>query len=74
MGLFNKESKQMNIMLDEEDLKCLLRGGILTVNKNLRIALKDIGFMKIQDALISAEDGIDIGKSRDRESNDGKGW
>lgn len=66
MGLFAGEPRQMNIMLTEEDFTCLVRGGVLTVNSQLKIALQDIGFDRMYRAIKSAELGIDIQKPRDR--------
>ncbi len=68
MGLFVGEPRQMNIMLTEEDFKCLVRGGVLTVNSQLKLALEDIGFNRMFDVLNSAVSGIDIQKPRDREN------
>lgn len=74
MGLFSNEPREMNIMLDEEDFKCLVRGGVLKVNAHLKLALKDIGFDRMDSAIDSAPDGIELYKARDRETNDGKGY
>ncbi len=73
MGLFYKEQKQkqMNIMLTDEDFQCLVRGGTLTVNANLRLGLQDIGFDRMHMAIDSAEARIDVGKPRNRETNHG---
>lgn len=49
------------IMLDEECFKCLVRGGVVHAGK-IRIALSDIGFDRIYQAIESAEQGIDIYK------------
>jgi hypothetical protein len=46
------------IMLDQEDFTCLVRGGVLHVG-NLRIALKDIGFHVMDEAITKADNGID---------------
>ncbi len=51
----------VSIMLDEESFKCLVRGGIVYIGK-IRIALSDIGFDAMDDALGSAIEGIDIYK------------
>ena len=48
-------------MLDEEDFKCLVRGGVLHIG-NMKIALKDIGFDQMNKALELAMDGINIHK------------
>lgn len=74
MGLFSRVPREMNIMLTEEDFKCLVRGGVLVVNDHLKLALQDIGFDRMYKAIKSAELGIDISKPRDRETNDGKGY
>lgn len=74
MGLFTSEPKQMNLMLTEDDFKCLVRGGVLTINSHLNLALQDIGFELMHDAVELAENGIDIYKPRNRETNDGKGY
>lgn len=63
------ELKMQNVMLNEEDFKCLVRGGVLTVNKDLRIALQDIGFFAMNDAVISAMRGTDILVPRDKEND-----
>jgi hypothetical protein len=54
------------ISLDEEDFKCLVRGGVLTIKDEVIIILKDIGFFEMDKALDSAMDGKDIGKDRNR--------
>ena len=64
----------MDIMLTEDDFKCLVRGGVLRVNSHLKLALQDIGFDRMNAAIESAMDGNDIQKPRDRETNDGKGY
>jgi len=46
------------IMLDQEDFTCLVRGGVLHIG-NLRIALKDIGFHVMDEAITKADNGID---------------
>lgn len=74
MGLFSTEERQMAFMLDEEDFKCLVRGGILQLNSHIKLALQDIGFEKMENSIDSARDGIDIYKGRDRETNDGRGY
>ena len=58
-----KEQKQRetHIMLDEEDFKCLVRGGVLKVG-DLNLALRDIGFEEMNKALELAMDGINIHK------------
>ncbi len=60
----------MRISLDYEDFKCLVRGGILKVSKDdsiVLVKLQDIGFDKMDDAIFSADKGIDIGKGRTKE-------
>ncbi len=47
------------IMLDEECFKCLVRGGVVHSGK-IRIALSDIGFALMYDAIASAQVGLDI--------------
>lgn len=42
------------IMLDEECFRCLIRGGVVHSGK-IRIALSDIGFDRMYDAIESAE-------------------
>lgn len=73
MGLFANNSvtsaRNRDVMLTEEDFICLVRGGVLTVNSCLRIALQDIGFDRMYKAIKSAELGIDIQKPRDREND-----
>ena len=48
-------------MLDEECFRCLVRGGIVHIGK-IRIALQDIGFERMDEAITSADNGIDIYK------------
>ena len=74
MGLFGNDNRRMDIMLTEEDFRCLVRGGVLRVNDRLKIALQDIGFDRMDSAIQSARHGIELYKPRDRETNDGKGW
>jgi len=53
------------VMLDYEDFKCLVRGGILTIkNLNLDIALRDIGFHMMDEAITLADNKVDIYKNR----------
>lgn len=47
----------MTILLDYEDFKCLVRGGVLTFG-TLQIALRDIGFDLMDKAIESAKEGI----------------
>lgn len=54
-------NQDVSIMLDEECFKCLVRGGIVHVGK-IRIALADIGFYRMYQALESAERKIDTYK------------
>ena len=66
MGIFSKSQEDLlgidrYIMLDEEDFKCLVRGGVLHIG-NMKIALKDIGFDQMNKALELAMDGINIHK------------
>lgn len=46
------------IMLDEESFKCLVRGGVVHSGL-IRIALSDIGFDRMYEAIESAEEGKD---------------
>ncbi len=55
-----------HIMLDYEDFKCLVRGGILTVG-DVKIALKDIGFDKMDEAITLADNKVDIYKGHTKE-------
>lgn len=50
------------ISLDEEDFRCLIRGGVIKFDDRVSICLKDIGFDKMFDALDSAAEGIDTYK------------
>lgn len=54
------------IMLNYEDFKCLVRGGILTINNEQIIALQDVGFDKMYEAIESAEQGIDTYKGHEK--------
>jgi len=56
----DKEPKQ-HIMLDEEDFKCLVRGGVLQIG-NINLLLRDIGFEEMNKALELAMDGINTYK------------
>lgn len=51
----------MNISLDYEDFKCLVRGGVLIVGP-VKIVLKDIGFHMMDEAINLADSGVDIHK------------
>jgi hypothetical protein len=51
----------MNIRLDEEDFKCLVRGGVLKIG-DIHIILSDIGFDCMDYAISMAHDGIDTYK------------
>lgn len=58
----------MNIMLDEEDFKCLVRGGVISINKGgVKIALSDIGFDRMDIAIALAVEGVDIGKNHEKD-------
>ena len=46
------------IMLDEECFKCLVRGGVVHSGK-IRIALSDIGYERMLNAIDSAMQGND---------------
>jgi len=50
----------------EERFKCLVRGGVVHSGK-IRIALSDIGFDRIYQALESAERGIDTYKDHHKD-------
>jgi len=45
------------IMLDEECFRCLVRGGVVHSGK-IRIALSDIGYSVMYDAIADAQTGI----------------
>jgi hypothetical protein len=47
----------MNIMLNEEDFRCLVRGGIICVTGGIHIALQDIGFDRILLAVCQEQEG-----------------
>ena len=53
------------LMLDEEDFRCLVRGGVVEWD-NIKIALRDIGFSTMYKSLEDALDGVDIGKNHKR--------
>ena len=57
----------MNIMLDYEDFKCLVRGGIICISGGVKIALHDIGFEKMDEAITLAGQGVDIYKDHHKE-------
>lgn len=71
MSLFGGEPRRMDIMLTEADFYCLVRGGVLTVNDHLKIALQDIGFDRMDIAIDSARQGERIGEPRNREDDIG---
>ena len=57
------------VSLDEEDFRCLVRGGILKVDKgkySIHIILKDIGFGRMDKAIHDADMGIDIRKNHEK--------
>lgn len=54
------------LMLDEEDFKCLVRGGVLKVGNELNIALRDIGFEQMLNAIDKATLGEDTYKDRQK--------
>lgn len=63
--------KTSYISLQDEDFACLVRGGILTINNNrdgttVNIALKDIGFMQMNESLQLAMRGVDVYKAHQR--------
>lgn len=63
------ENVYTHISLDLEDFKCLTRGGILTVKKEkVRIILKDIGFYKMEEAIMEAADGKETYKEHIKEN------
>lgn len=62
--MFSNEQERY-LMLDEEDFKCLVRGGVLQWG-NIKLALKDIGFDRMHMAVMSAEAGIDLGIPHNR--------
>ena len=57
----------MNIMLDYEDFKCLVRGGIICISGGVKIALQDIGFDKMDEAITLADQGVDIYKDHHKD-------
>ena len=54
------------LKLVEKDFKCLVRGGVLHVEK-LRIILSDIGYAQMLNAIDSATQGHDIYKDHHKE-------
>ncbi len=50
------------ISLDEEDFKCLVRGGVIKFDDRVSICLKDIGFDKMDEAITLADNGVDTYK------------
>jgi hypothetical protein len=55
------------IKLDEEDFKCLVRGGVLKIGDNIEMILADIGFDQMHYSLNLAEKGIKhyVGHTKD---------
>lgn len=52
------EDQIQYLMLDENDFRCLVRGGVVHAG-NLRLALKDIGYIEMDEAIERASRGID---------------
>ncbi len=53
---------EIKIALNEEDFRCLVRGGVLTINdasQTVKILLNDIGFIAMTQAMHDAEGGVD---------------
>lgn len=48
-----------NISLDEEDFKCLVRGGVIKIGDRVKICLKDIGFTTMCDAIARVQVGLE---------------
>jgi hypothetical protein len=74
LGVIHKENKNLRtqyISLDEEDFRCLVGGGVLTVahvnNRSVtKIVLKDIGFHRMDKSIEDADKGIDIRKDHNK--------
>lgn len=56
-----REYPEQRVMLDEEDFACLVRGGTIIAG-NLKIALQDIGYHNMDDAITKADNKIDLYK------------
>lgn len=56
------------LILDGKDFACLVRGGVIHAG-NLRIALKDVGFIEMDMAIAVAASGIDHYKDHVKEGN-----
>lgn len=56
------------LMLKEEDFRCLVRGGVITTKEGQQIALQDMGFNDMYDAIESAEKGIETYVGHEHES------
>lgn len=54
------------LLLDEKDFECLVRGGVVHWD-NIHIALKDIGFDRMNHAIEKSIEGINIGRDHNRE-------
>ena len=54
-------------MLNEEDFRCLVRGGMICINGGMKIALQDIGYPTMYDAIANAQVGFDVGKNHEKE-------
>lgn len=50
------------ISLDDEDFRCLVRGGVIKIGDRVSICLKDIGFDKMDEAIDMATRGLDTYK------------
>lgn len=68
MMQYKKEKlmKRTTIILDEQDFKCLVRGGILYVGTQ-QIALQDVGFDRMEFAIQLARMGEDTGTDHIKE-------
>lgn len=58
-------NEEKYIKLDEEDFKCLVRGGLLKIG-NINLLLSDIGFDRMDKAISIADNGVDIYVGRER--------
>lgn len=62
------------ISLDEEDFRCIVRGGVLTIKvkndvyggSSIKIILKDIGFRRMCEAVEYATQGVDFRKDHEK--------
>lgn len=69
MWKISSRNPEHHVMLDYEDFKCLVRGGVLKVRKDgldINLALQDIGYHMMDEAISLADQKIDIYKNHEK--------